>query len=88
MDFLDASFHLLNFAAPAVVVALLLALAGRLLWRRRGVLATWALLAGVGLATRVFTLWWTGQDGSMVGYAALVLALAVAQWLWLGLWRR
>jgi hypothetical protein len=29
----------------------------------------------------VLGLWWSGQDGKMISYAAMVLACATSQWL-------
>ena len=81
LDFLD---HLLGFAAPALAVAVLVALAARVLWRGPGRPGWWASLAAntlAGLAALGAGLWWFGRDGKMATYAALVLAVATAQWL-------
>jgi hypothetical protein len=88
---LDATWHLLNFFAPALGVALITSGLAKLLWRgeMRGVawrrLVLWtatggalALLAGL----LVF-----GRDGRMATYALLIVVVAVALW-WAGFVRR
>jgi hypothetical protein len=84
MTFLGFLFHLLGFAAPALVVAGVLWLA----LRRGRVRSGWSgwqqlrLLAVGGLLT--LSLGWalTGADGSMLTYAALVLVQGgLAAWL-------
>jgi hypothetical protein len=84
MTFLGFLYHLMGFAAPALVVAGVLWLA----LRRDRVRSGWPawhqfrLLAGAGLL--ILALGWalTGADGSMMTYAALVLGQGgVAVWL-------
>ena len=88
--------HLLNFVAPAALIALLLALCGRLFSgfftsKQSFKQAWWAQAAinfvvGVGvLATGLVLL---GRDGKMLTYVVLVLALAGSQWWQLRGWRR
>ena len=88
---LDLVFHLLSFAAPALFLALLLAVGGRVLIPRQRVLLGWwgqvALNSTVGLAVLALGLWQFGVDGKMATYAALVLATAVAQWVGSAGWR-
>jgi hypothetical protein len=76
--------HLVNFALPALVLALLLApavtgrrnLSVRALWR------AWCWLAATGLGVQLAGLLVFGRDGKMVTYSALVLALgSLACWL-------
>lgn len=87
MGFFDAVGHLVNFMAPALGVALLTFLASRLIWkglRRSG--AAWLQLTLnflACLAVLSLGLWYYGQDGRMATYAALVLASATVQWLYL-----
>ena len=92
MGFWSLLNHLLNFAAPAAVVALLLCLAARFFWRKEPPALAWpaqaALIFAVGCAASLASLWWFGRDGRMAGYGALVLASASAQWLLLRGWRR
>ncbi|MDB5883367.1 MAG: hypothetical protein JWP43_3245 [Ramlibacter sp.] len=87
----DLLIHLLSFLAPALGVALLVALAGRLLViRQSGRRPWWAhaainSLAGTGVL--LAGLWWWGVDGKMATYSALVLVIATCQWLFSGAWR-
>ena len=89
---LDVSIHLLNFAAPAVFVAALTALLGRLLWSKRpSALMWWSQLAinfAVCLAASAFGLWFFGRDGMMATYGALVLGCATSQWVMMRGWTR
>lgn len=91
MNPLDWLAHLLNFAAPALVVGLLVAAAGRWLLRRGGaVLGWWSNLALnwlAGLAVLGAGLAWFGRDGAMATYAALVGVIASCQWLASRAWR-
>ncbi|MBO9643111.1 MAG: hypothetical protein J7603_08305 [Pseudacidovorax sp.] len=81
LQFLD---HLLNFVAPAVVVAALLALGLRVLQRARSLrVPLWkqvAVTAGAGVATLLGGLVLTGHDGRMATYAALVVVAGTVQW--------
>jgi hypothetical protein len=91
MGALDLSFHLLSFAAPALTLALLLALAGRVLFpRQRALLGWWwqvALTSTVGVAVLALGLWHFGVDGKMATYTALAVAAAAAQWVGSAGWR-
>jgi zinc transporter ZupT len=88
---LDFAVHLLSFVAPALVVAIVVALTGRLVLPRSGRPQRWWLpltlnfLAGV--AVLAAGLWWFGRDGKMATYAALVIAVATCQWLSGRAWR-
>ena len=83
---IDSFFHLLNFAAPALVVGVLVALAARIFMKNRpsaqSLLAQVAINFVVCLLALVGGLWFFGHDGKMATYAALVLACATSQW-WL-----
>lgn len=85
MGFLDQSIHLLNFAAPAVALALLMPLIGRLVMPGRGAGLGFLAQAVIGLVTCLailaLGLWWWGRDGKMLTYAAMATASASAQWL-------
>ena len=85
MGFLDILFHLANFAAPALALALLMPWAARWVLGRGGFapcyLVQVAVGFAVGLGVLLAGLWWYGRDGKMMTYLALVLALATAQWL-------
>ena len=81
--------HILNFIAPAAVVALLLVLAARLFKRflvsnRSFSRSIWAQLATifiVNVCVLVAGLVFFGNDGKMATYAAMVLAAALCQWV-------
>ena len=91
MSALDLLIHLLNFAAPAFFVALLLALLFRLAMRTRsaatGLLAQLAVNFVAGLAVLAAGLWYFGHDGQMATYAALVVVCGTVQWWLLRGWR-
>ncbi len=88
--------HLLNFMAPAMVVALLLVTLARLFfgffWSKQAVVQSpWSQLAInfiIGVAVLVAGLVLFGHDGKMLTYLALVLATAASQWCLMGGWRR
>ena len=88
---LDAIWHLLNFAAPALGLGLLTTALAKLLYRRelKGVawrpLLVWSVSAG--MAVLVAGLLVFGRDGRMATYGALVVATALALW-WRGFLRR
>jgi hypothetical protein len=92
MSLLDILNHLLNFAAPALTLAVALPLAARVLLKKRGPGAVWWVQVVVnfivGVAALTGSLWWLGRDGKMLAYAALVLAVATSQWLMSGGWRQ
>jgi len=87
--------HLLNFAAPAAWVALLLVSATRLLpgflGSRRplapSMASQMAVIFVVGLTILVVGLLVLGRDGKLVSYAALVAGAALCQWILLRGWR-
>ena len=91
VDFFALLGHLFNFAAPALFLALLLALGGRVVGPKGASSLTWyaqaAINSIVGCAVLLAGLWWLGRDGRMLTYAALVLACASSQWLLLRGWR-
>lgn len=88
---LDAIWHLFNFIAPALGVALLSSTLAKLAWRRELAavpwrrLSLWAALAGVLTLCAGLVLF--GRDGRMATYGALVVASALALW-WVGFARR
>jgi hypothetical protein len=92
MTLLDILSHLLGFAAPALVIALLLPLAARLLRKKSASAVSWRVQIVVnfviGLAVLAGSLWWWGRDGKMLAYTALVLAVASSQWVLMRGWRR
>lgn len=88
---LDALWHLLNFAYPALAVAAIAAGLAKLLWRRELAATPWKLLARDAAiacgAVLVAGLVVFGRDGKMATYGAMVLACAVTLW-WRGFLRR
>ena len=81
--------HLLNFIAPAAVVALLLVLLARLFSRflvskRLVTQSLWsqvAIIFIVNVLVLAAGLVFFGNDGKMATYAAMVLAAAICQWI-------
>ena len=92
MNLKDILLHLLNFVAPALVLAVLMPVLARLLLRRQVPLLAWwgQILVNlvVGVVVLLACLWWLGRDGKMLAYALLALAAASSQWLLLRGWRR
>lgn len=91
MSFLQLLDALLNFVAPALFLAPVLALAGRWVLRRdAGGPGFWAQ-AGLnfvaGVAVLALGLWFFGRDGRMASYIALVVVCASAQWASARGWR-
>ena len=88
---LDALWHLLNFIAPALGVALLATALAKLSWRRELAAVPWRRMAlwtaCAGVLSLVAGLLVFGRDGKMVTYALLVVASALALW-WVGFVRR
>jgi hypothetical protein len=83
MGSLSMANHLLGFAAPALVVGLLVALGARLFASKSSMSWWWqaGLNAVAGTAVLVAGLWFFGVDGKMAAYAGLVVAVATSQWL-------
>jgi hypothetical protein len=88
---LDLLIHLLSFLAPALAVALLVALAGPFLVARKAPGRRWWALAAInsvaGAAVLAAGLWWWGVDGKMATYATLVVVVASCQWFFGGMRR-
>jgi len=84
---LDALWHLLNFAYPALAVGLLAAAGAKLLWRRELATVPWLRLARdaalAGLVVLAAGLVIFGHDGKMATYLAMVAACALTLW-WRG----
>ena len=83
--------HLLNFAAPALAVALLLVAFSHLFMRKtakaHGWIAPAAINFAVGCAVLLAGLALLGRDGRMLTYGALVVGCASSQWALLRAWR-
>lgn len=88
---LDLFFHVAAFAAPAFAVAALMAAAARILLPRHPDSGSWwantAINSIVGVGVSAAGLWYFGVDGKMATYAALVVAVASAQWASSRAWR-
>ena len=91
MSPLEALWHLLNFVAPALGVALLAASLAKLAWRRELAAVPWRRLvlwaAAASVLALIGGLVLFGRDGKMATYAAVVVASALALW-WAGFARR
>ena len=91
MGILAALNHLLNFAAPALALAVLMPLFARLLVPRTAAQLSWAAQTGVHfgacVAVLVAGLWWGEHDGKMATYIAMVLVCASMQWWMQRGWR-
>lgn len=86
MGFPDLIIHLMNFLAPALAVALVVACVAPWFMPNRspalGIPAQAAINFVAGALALGLGLWFFGRDGKMASYAALVLACASSQW-WL-----
>jgi hypothetical protein len=81
---LDLLLHLTGFVAPAFFVSLAVIFGARLMGGSSAPLRWWMQFAinfTVGVAVLAAGLWHFGVDGKMITYAALVAAIATAQWL-------
>ena len=85
MGTLEIVFHTVNFVAPAMWTSLLLVLAARLMFRqelsRKQWWRQWAAIFFAGLGALGASLWFTGHDGRMVGYGAMVLTSSTTLWM-------
>lgn len=84
MSPLDALWHFINLLAPAWIVAALMAMGLKLLWRRELKNLSWqrlALWGGMGGSIGILAaLWLLGRDGKVMGYGLMVLAISLPQW--------
>jgi len=88
MDLLGLMFHLLGFFAPAFFLALVMPLAARVVFGRRGGWVAESLVVLVAcVGVLVAGLWFFGRDGKMATYALLVLAGASVQWVAVRGWK-
>ena len=83
---IDAFWHLSNLFAPAWIVAALMALFIKLLWRREFKTLAWRRLALWGAAggslAVIAALVLLGHDGKMLGYGLMLVGISLPQW-WL-----
>ena len=82
---IDAFWHLSNLFAPAWIVAALMALVIKLLWRREFKTLAWRRLALWGAAggslAVIAVLVLLGHDGKMLGYGLMLVGISLPQWL-------
>ena len=91
MGLFDLINHLLNFAAPAVCLALFVTLAAHFFMKKMpagpALLAQVAINFAVCLVSLGLGLWFFGRDAKMATYVAMVLLCATSQWLLKRGWR-
>lgn len=79
--------HLVNFFVPALGLGALAAALAKLAWRADLAAQRWwhlfALAAAANVVVTLAGLVWSGRDGRMATYAAMVLATAITLW-WRG----
>ena len=84
MGAVDFIVHLLNFAAPAVFIALLVTLIARVLVGKQAVALVWYAQVAINLVVCLILmlagLWYFGRDGAIASYTAMVLGCATSQW--------
>ena len=87
MSPVDAVWHLLDFFAPAVGLALIASSLAKLLWRRELKSTTWRRLCLWAIAASAITLIAGlvvfGRDCKIATYAAMIVACSAALW-WAG----
>lgn len=85
MDLTALLLHLLNFVAPAVVLAVVLPIFAWILWKKSGFRLIWRYQVAIVFIACVMTLMlglvYFGRDGKMATYLAMVLVGASTQWL-------
>ena len=91
MNPFDFFWHSLNFAAPAVGMALMMPSLGRLAlgFHRKALLNWWQQMIAqfvAGLLVLAVGFWAQGHDGQMTTYGALVMVAATLQWALLRGW--
>ena len=80
MTALDALFHLVNFALPAVFVGGALALWGQR-YSKKNIRNTWLMNSLTGVVAMTAGLIFFSFDGKMLSYALLVVACSLSQLL-------
>lgn len=91
MGLIDLLNHLLNFTAPAFVVALLTTFVGSRCVFGKASMPAFPVLAGLGFGAALLVLlagWWMlGRDGRMATYAVMVLVCATVPWVAARAWK-
>lgn len=84
MGVLDFLVHLLNFVAPAVVIALLVTALARVFWPKLAfanvLYREFAINVIVCIFFSLAGLWYFGRDGTIAAYTAMVAGCATSQW--------
>lgn len=87
----DLLNHLLNFVAPALWMAVLMALAARIFMKKRPVAPVLYKQVAVNLVAGVIVLvlglWFFGHDGKMATYTGMALVCSTSQWFMVRGWR-
>jgi hypothetical protein len=87
MGALGAFWHISNLFLPALALGALAAALAKLVWRRELATVPWKKLAGPACAACsavvLVGLVWSGRDGRMATYGAMVLVCAATLW-WQG----
>ena len=77
--------HLLNFAAPAISLALLVTLGAHFFMKKRPPALALSTQLAINFIANIVVLalglWLMGRDGKMVSYAVMVVTCATSQWL-------
>jgi hypothetical protein len=83
MGLFDLINHLLNFAAPALCVGVVLALVSPVFMQNRSaalsLYAQAAINSIAGLVALSLGLWFFGRDGKMASYAAMLVCCVLSQ---------
>lgn len=85
MGVMASANHVLNFLAPALFLSPGLVLCSRVLFGKAPQAYAWWVQAAinliVGAAVLFAGLWWFGRDGKIATYVALVVLMALCQWV-------
>lgn len=88
LDFLN---HVLNFVAPAIWLAISLALLSRMFIKKvpssRSLMRQAAVNFLVCLLVLVLGLWFFGRDGKMLTYSIMAVLAATSQWTMARAWQ-
>ena len=91
MGWIASTNHWLNFLAPALFLSPALMLCALLIYgKSQQSMAWWSQVAInfiVGALVLLAGLWWFGRDAKMATYIALVVVMALCQWVLSRGWR-
>lgn len=83
MDTITLLIHLLNFLAPALAVALALALMGPFFMHKSPTAPGWIASTAINFAASILPLvlglWYFGRDGKMASYAGMLVCCTISQ---------